>query len=331
MAAQQKPEPGTAVAKRDDTTSAASLDAAGKRHLAEIRARNALVVAITNESWGQKMSPMMRRAFAEYIRRFKLDVSEVDNLGGRPYRNGRYYERRIAEMRTRGLVDWTHGEHIGPDPRLDALAEQGDTWAVEETTRRLRERIRWAVPEDATHAYVARVKLKGDQNPLEGCDWITPERTKKTQYGEKIADPVGAEEPEKTVITRAWRRAGLLAAAEIPELRDEEEALDAGAAAVAEEVEQIGAREAQRELSSAKPKHLMPGVRHDDPYSVDEAAPAQATRDVKGEAHQSLGAAGTLGTSPSAAQRAPVDEAASVPDPYEQELDLDDQRFPDDE
>src|SRR6185312_2369725 len=248
MAAQQKPEtsPATAVAHVDRRR---ELDAESARHLADVRARNALVVAITNESWGEKMTPVMRRAFAEYMRRFHLDISEVDNLGGKPYRNGRYYERKIAGMRSAGLVDWSAGEHIGPDARLDALIAQGDPWAKEESARRLRERIRWAVPDDATHAYVTRVKLKGDQNPLEGCDWITPTRMKKTKFGDNLADPVGADEPEKTVITRAWRRVGLLAAAEIPELKAEEERMDVAAEEVSAQVEEMREADETRELS----------------------------------------------------------------------------------
>jgi len=132
MAAQQKPERDTGITD------------AGKRHLAEIRATRALIVAITNESWGKAMSPMMRHAFAEFMRRFHLDISEVDNLGGKPYRNGNYYKRRIAELRSKGLIEWSEGEHIGHDERLDLAMEVGSedaelaAWAKGEASRRLR-------------------------------------------------------------------------------------------------------------------------------------------------------------------------------------------------
>ncbi|HEY5551567.1 MAG TPA: hypothetical protein VIK52_06755, partial [Opitutaceae bacterium] len=256
--------------------------------LLAIRATRALTVAITNESWGKTMSHGMRHAFAEYMRRFHLDISEVDNLGGKPYRNGNYYKRRIAQMRTRGLVEWTEGDYISIDARLDALVAAGDEWALGENVRRARERIRWAVPADATHAYVARVKLKQDGKPLEGCDWITPARVKKVKdwgddrkfkgWKEVPADPVGAEEPEKTVITRAWRRAGLLAAAEIPELKQEEEIMDVEAEAVEATVSEIREREdARDERSEIKPAMLTVAPIND-PYSLGPGAPVTAVQ-----------------------------------------------------
>lgn len=230
----------------------AGLTPAGRQHLADVRARNALIVAITNESWGQAMPVMLRRAFAEYMRRFNLDVSEVDNLGGKPYRNGFYYRRRIAEMRAAGKIEWSEGEHIGVDPQLDALAAQGDEWAIREQTRRLRERIRHAVPAGASAVYVARVKLKADGKPLEGCDWILPGAVKKTKYGDKVADPVGEAEPTKTAETRAWRRVGLLVAAEIPELGAEEARLDAEATVIADAAGEIAGEERLREAEAER-------------------------------------------------------------------------------
>lgn len=279
-----------AVAERD-----AGVDAAGRAQLAKIRSDRAFIVAVTNDAWGKAMTPLMRKAFAEYCRRFRLDPSEVDNLGGRPYRNGYYYRRRIAEMRTRNLIEWTEGEHIGPDARLEQLVAAGDDWAKQESVRRTRERIRWAVPEDATHAYVVHVKLRSDEKVLEGCDWITPARMKKVKdwgddrkfkgWKEVPADPVGAEEPEKTVITRAWRRAGLLVAAEIPELQADENVMDLAADAVEVEVEAIAEDDEGREQQAKiEPKQIVaPANPAGDPYSttttrepVPAASPAAA-------------------------------------------------------
>lgn len=290
-AAAAKPE-STAVAKRDahdqrEDLALRGLDPHARREVLEQRMRRQITQAIANESWGQSLSPNAQRAVAAYMQRFNLDVGEVEILGGRLYRNGQHYKRRLAEMRSKGLVEWTKGYMIGPDPALDAAIKDPDPdvaeWAKQERRFRIRERIRWAVPPDATHAYVAQVKLTNDANVLEGCDWITPKRTKKTKFGEKIADPVGAEEPEKTVITRAWRRAGILAAAEIPELKAQEETLDAGAVEVAAEVEQIAHDEEAREAAAQRPKNLMPGVRPDDPYALDDRAPVQVPREVRGE------------------------------------------------
>jgi len=259
-----------AVAKPDRD---AGLTPEARQHMAAIRATRALTVAITNEAWGTALTPQMRHAVAEYMRRHRLDVSEVDILGGKIYRNGYYYRRRIAEMRAKSAVEWTEGEHIGPDKRLDTLASSSEpdlaeqrTWAIREQFRRLQERIRWAVPEDATHAYVVRVKLRADQKVLEGCDWITPLRTKKGKFGEKVADPIGAEEPEKTVITRAWRRCGLLVAAEVPELRAEEAAMTADAEVVDAQVEQIATTEEAREAELSQPAPQMALPAPMDPY-----------------------------------------------------------------
>jgi hypothetical protein len=279
----------TAVTKTTDRD--AALTREGKMHVAAIRASRALTIAITNEAWGTALSAQMRHAVAEYMRRHRLDVSEVDVLGGKIYRNGYYYRRRIAEMRTRGMVDWTDGEHIGPDARLESLMTSEDAElarkAKAEHERRLFERIRWAVPEDATHAYVVRIKLKGDQKVLEGCDWITPERTRKTKFGEKIADPIGAEEPEKTVITRAWRRAGLLAAAEIQELKSEEATLDAEAEVVEATVEQIQDEEdARAALSQRKPSMLASGEQPYGEVTTPTSQPREAETVVVSESQR---------------------------------------------
>ena len=197
--------------------------------LYEIRARNTMVQAIAGESWGAKLTPIQQRAFAEYMRRFHLDISEIDNLGGRPYRNGRYYMRRIAELAAQDRVEWYRGDHIGPNAELAMLAAKGDEWAIQEQTRRMRERIRHEVPSDATFAYVVTVKMKELTLPTEGCKFYTPGRTKlgwskdvKGKREQVPADPVGDENPITSVETRAWRRCGRLCAAEIPELRDQE-------------------------------------------------------------------------------------------------------------
>ena len=246
----------------------------GKARLAEIKARNAMVVAISNESWGTKLTPIQQRAFAEYMRRFNLDISEIDNLGGRPYRNGRYYMRRIAELAAEGRVEWYRGDHIGPDPRLDALERAGDEWAKGENTRRLRERIRLAVPPTATFAYVVTVKMKELAEPTEGCKFYEPGRTKlgwsKTQRGQKeevSADPVGDANPSTSVETRAWRRCGRLCAAEIPELRDQEAEMEFAADATQEAViaEAVRADEEQERATVATHPIDHGG---DDPYGT---------------------------------------------------------------
>ena len=207
-----------------------TLTAKGEARMYEIRARNAMVQAIAGESWGAKLTPLQQKAFAEYLRRFHLDISEIDNLGGRPYRNGRYYMRRIAELAAEGRAEWYKGEHVGPDDRLNYLATQeGGEWAATEKLRRLQECIRLGVPADATVVYVVQVKMKELALPTEGVKWFSPGRQKlgwsKEVKGKRElvdADPVGEENPVTSTETRAWRRVGRLAAAEIPELRNQE-------------------------------------------------------------------------------------------------------------
>lgn len=191
----------------------------GEARMFEIKARNAMVQAIAGESWGAKLSMAQARAFAEYLRRFRLDISEIDNLGGRPYRNGRYYMRRIAELAAQDRVEWYKGRHIGPDARLETFVAAGEQWAIDERFDRLKECIRLGVPAEAEVVYLVTVKMKELAVPTEGVKWFTPGR--KNSYG-KLADPVGEENPVTSTETRAWRRVGRLAAAEIPELRDQE-------------------------------------------------------------------------------------------------------------
>jgi hypothetical protein len=298
MSASPKPETGTAVARQRPGEESLSRDQ--KQHLAQIRQTRALTVAITNEAWGTALTPQMRHAVAEYMRRNRLDVSEVDILGGRIYRNGYYYRRRVAEMRSRGMIEWTEGEHIGPSVELEKAIKNEDpeiaTWAKAEYFRRLKERIRWEVPMDATHAYVVRVKLKTDGKVLEGCDWITPERKKVTKWGEKVADPVGAEEPEKTVITRAWRRCGLLVAAEIPSLKSEEAVLDAEAEVVEETIERTGDEERAREIAGQHEPQML--AASTEPYG-DVMPPAVPTKEavrVDGSQHKANPAALAFGS-----------------------------------
>jgi hypothetical protein len=288
MSTSQKPDEGPAVKFQLTPKSAARLQ--------EIKARNAMVQAIAGESWGAKLTPLQQRAFAEYLRRFNLDISEIDNLGGRPYRNGRYYMRRIAELAAQGRVEWYKGDHLGPDARLDAMATAGDKWAVEEKARRVRECIRLGVPDDATVVYLVTVKMKELSLPTEGVKWFTPGREKlgwsKETKGKRemvSADPVGEENPVTSTETRAWRRCGRLAAAEIPELRDQETEMEFAASETqAAVIEEAIRAEEEAEAEVAKPV----AGQGEDPYADHSeepprsigAGPAQPITTVRGEA-----------------------------------------------
>lgn len=274
-------EPVTGTVRERDTW----MTPAQRERVQDIRTRNAMVAAITQTSWGNALSEPHRRALAEFIRRFKLDLSEVNILGGMPYRNGYYYRRRLAELAGQGRIDWMAGEHIGPDERLDVMEKSTDpetaAYAAKENARRLKERIRLAVPADAQFAFVARVKMTALGAPLEGCKYIVPEK-KKTGWrnGKQVevdADPVGDANPVETVESRAWRRVGLLAAAEIPELAQSEAAMEtAGREIMAGATEQTGREAAQRvEIGGTR----VTTQDMSDPYEVDDE-PKQITAPV---------------------------------------------------
>lgn len=271
-----------------------TLTAKAEARLYEIRARNAMVQAIAGESWGAKLTPLQQKAFAEYLRRFHLDISEIDNLGGRPYRNGRYYMRRIAELAGEGRVEWYKGEHLGPDDRLNYLATQdGGEWAAQEKLRRLQECIRLGVPADATVVYAVQVKMKELALPTEGVKWFSPGRQKlgwsKEVKGKREmvdADPIGEENPITSTETRAWRRVGRLAAAEIPELRSQEAEMEFAAsetqAAVIAEAVRAEAADIEAEITP-RPVATSGGDDYDErpPRALGEgpAQPVKVTAD----------------------------------------------------
>jgi hypothetical protein len=110
------------------------------------------------------------------------------------------------------------------------------------------------------------------------------------------------------VITRAWRRVGLLAAAELPELRAEEEAMDVGATEVVEESEAIAEAEAvqAQQLESRHPRHMLPAPAEGDPYTLSPATERQPKEIAK-----------TRVASPvTDAQRAAAEQGAQAQDPY---------------
>jgi hypothetical protein len=294
-----EPQPQETQEQQDDGT--AAMSPAQRYRLQQARQDRNYMMALSAEAWGSGISFGLRKAAAEYCRRNHLDPGEIDILGGKIYRNGYYYRRRIAELRTDGRVEWSKWYYIHHDERLDQLAkdaaEVGDTeteqYAKNEALFRMKERIRLSVPVDASHACVAVVKITGDANPLEGADWIQPGRTKKksARYGggEVLADPIGEEEPEKTVVTRAWRRAGLLVAAELPDLRQQEEILDADAEIIEEAIvaekkatdANVEAAEAAARAQRAVPTvaaALPPGEPYGTPDFADAARRREAAR-----------------------------------------------------
>ena len=189
-----KNEPGTAVATRK-----AALPADIQARVDENRARNMMVTAIRGTQWGKDCSQEMARAVAQYCRENNLDpVRHVEILGGRIYLTAELYDEKGAHLLRSGEIIPDKPDYINADERLDKLASDGDAWAIEERTRRLRLRIEHAVPEKAAAAVVQIFRLKSGA-AIVGVNWCGG--------GSRTRDPVGDAEPTKTAQTRARRRA----------------------------------------------------------------------------------------------------------------------------
>ena len=239
MTAVTKHEPSTAVAARVDS------------RVAELRERNALVAAIRGTQWGKDVSEQTTRAIAHYCNSNGLDpVRHVELLGGRIYLTASFYEERGAALLRSGQVRKAVPEFIHADERLDALAKQGDAWALEESTRRLRLRIQHGVPEAAKGACIQRMYVGGSDDAVTGVNWCG---------GTGRRDPVGDAEPTKTAETRAARRAWKQLAEVIPGYGDAIRTIEASARVASEEipVEVVAKPEPVRALAAPT----------DDPYA----------------------------------------------------------------
>lgn len=190
-------EPGTAVATTDKRR---ALAPEHQQVIDENRARNAVIQQIRGTIWSKEMNEGQIRALAQYCRENQLDaVRHVEVLGGRIYLTAEFYDERGADLLRSGEIVPAEPDYINADPRLDEMAKRGDEWAVEESTRRVRERIKWNVPESAKAAVVQRFIIAGNGKAVIGVNWCGAQGGKK--------DPVGDAEPTKTAQTRARRRA----------------------------------------------------------------------------------------------------------------------------
>lgn len=182
------------------------------QHALDLRKQRNLVAAqIAGMSWGERLDDNTRRAVAAWGQTFRIDVTtEIHILGGRVYLNAAFYLRRLGEMIDAGLVEYAVPDHVEDDPRLKQLGGEGEG----EYTRRLRERIRWAIPDGAKSAVVFRVKLRSMDEEIRGVKWCGT--GKKNKQGDKLADPIGEEFPVETSESRAARRAMRLVTSHLP-------------------------------------------------------------------------------------------------------------------
>ena len=279
---------------------AGTLSEAAQLRIAEAKNQSRMVAEMAGTTWGKGLSPAALGALARYLRINKLDVNDIDVLGGRLYRNSHYYKRRLSDMIGDELVEYAIADHVAVDPRLDDLAsmtpEEGDgseelrahiAWAKKEKARRLQERVAHAIPDNAIAACVFRVKLKAMPEEFAASKFIVPNRQKKktvwrggqkTNEKEEVqADPIGDEFPVESVESRACRRCMAFMASSIPALKWREDELTARAELVSDAIAQ-GRSSAIADLGTAPPQPvLIPGT-DSDPYGLETGAPPAATK-----------------------------------------------------
>lgn len=142
--------------------------------------------AIAEQSWGQNVSPVQCAALARYALETGTDpVRHWTFIAGHPY--------DLAEL-------WMDLVASHPDFIRDHSHYLHDDDRLSEALRAERKQLRaqYGVPEGIRGA--ARVILYfTSRGPFEGVNWAGSRGKKK--------DPIGDEEPTKTALTRAYRKA----------------------------------------------------------------------------------------------------------------------------
>lgn len=216
---------------------------------------NQVAGKIAELNWGQKLDLVTRRAVADWGRTYGVDPStEIHVLGGNIYLNAGYYLRRLAQLIERGLIEYAYADHIEDDPRLAALKEDG----TGEYNRRLRERIKYQVPDKAASSVVFRVKLRSMDREIVGVKWCGNQTRKN--------DPVGDAMPVETSETRAARRAMRQIVTHIPNLANEIIEVEDSAETLSERI--VSARQDfdAKEAANRRPKAMYARIDPDDPY-----------------------------------------------------------------
>jgi hypothetical protein len=149
-----------------------------QQELLQRRQMSRLVAAIAGTSWGNGISEQMRRGIADYCHRFGLDpMTELDWLGGGVYVNAEWYKRKLGELRLAGVIADHWLDQIALDGRLEALMDNEKAppavreKAADEHWRRMLERARKGVPEEAESAHVCYIVLPSGGRPVEGVKW----------------------------------------------------------------------------------------------------------------------------------------------------------------
>lgn len=233
--------------------------------LARRKNQHLVAAKMSEMNWGKGLDEMTRRAVAAYLERNRLDLTEIDVLGGNLYRNSRYYKRRLAEMVEDGKIEYIKSDWVHQDARLTVHA---DEWSATEHTRRARVRIEYGIPDAAIGACVFRVKVRGVDIEITAAKWCGG--------GTRKSDPVGDQFPMEASETRACRRAMILVASSIPALRWKEDDLDDQGTEVTGIIREARARDDAREVFAPPKQVASPGYGED-------AGPALAPREMTAE------------------------------------------------
>lgn len=251
--------------------------------VAENKERNAMVTAIRGTIWSKDLSEGQMRSIAHYCHKNGMDpIRHIEVLGGRIYPTATLYEERAAPFIRAGVLIPHEPQFINVDDRLDALAEAGDEWAIAERAERMRLRIKYRAPEKADAIAVYRITIAATGQTVVGVNWCgkglrveskevwaydpaSGKRKPTGKFEDKDMDPVGGNEPTKTAITRAGRRAW-------KQIVEAVEGYGAQFAQIESEGEEIAEAIVEEHVKSAeiratmKPKAL--GVGAHDPYAV---------------------------------------------------------------
>lgn len=186
-----------------------------EREIEERRQRNVLAATIAGLSWGKNMTPVVRRAFADYCERFDVDpITEMDNLGGQPYVNADWYKRKLGELIVRGIVKDYKLEHIQADPRLEKIFrdESFPQEMRDEARRRWFEnamrRVEQNAPEEAEAICVCTITLPNGTTAV-GCKWAGNKTSvwQPRHGGGGAPNPIAEMNPTLSVESMSIRRA----------------------------------------------------------------------------------------------------------------------------
>ena len=178
---------------------------------------NMVAATITSLTWGKDMPEVMRRAFAEYCRRYDVDpVTEMKNLGGTPYVNADWFKRKLGELRMARVIKAVRLEHIHADPRLDLLRQDPNVpdEIRAEASRRwfeaLFKRVQHNAPETAAAICLCTIVL-ADDSTITGCKWAgNGTSVKQPRHGGGSApNPITETNATLSVESGAIRRAAL--------------------------------------------------------------------------------------------------------------------------